>query len=694
MSVNEKPAINFAGIASMLPVLVGLSLLSNLSILISPLFMMQVFNRVVATGNLNTLALLILVAAIALTGIAVTDLMKERAMAAAGFWLGHRVATARGTTANLPQVGNRQDSDAVQSYLIGGGLGGALSLIWLPIYILVLGALHPLLALVALGFGFLLLGLSELGRRLTHSAQGQAYSRRAEAAELAGQLALRPELAAAMGVGANILTRRDQMLVAALEADWQAHRRKNDLSSLTGLLRNLAQIAMLSTGAVLLVTHGLTAGASIAATLIGAKVLMTIETAARTLVDTRNFLATLKRIRGYGDESAVMRTDIANLSGAILADNLIVPRGPGAPPRLDRVTFSVGAGECLAILGEAGSGKTTLLHALCGVEHAPIGAVRYDQSDIRTLPADRMNEVVGYLPQGVSMLRGTIADNISRWAPDRNDEKIVDAARMAGVHGFISSLPRAYETQLPADAHLISPGQSQRIALARAFYSKPRFLFLDEPNALLDTTGERFIFEALSRMKSEGCTIVMSMHRGGIIGLADKVLLIDRGKISDFGPRREVLERLDRGGRQVHLPVTAAAADDLADWISTQFRRIEDADLKQKSIQAAVELFNFARVNGPNSANRRLTACFKFVDDITCSITLSEPRRTQLQAKIEGVRSRLRDPGRPPTDLPPDEVSLAKVLQTAHSFEFQSADKSSAFIATLKSHASPPQSLH
>lgn len=694
MPRHASQMIPLDGLMSMLWPLLGLSLMSNLAILVSPLFMMQVFNRVVPTGNYYTLALLLVVAVVVLAGVALTETLRDRAEAEAGLWLEHRTQTALNARGDAPQPGCRQDGAAARPFLIGGSINAALSLLWLPLFLLVLGTLNMALAVGTLVGGGALLAMAEMSRRMTAQPLGDAHRLRDMSNEAAGQIAAQPLLSAMMRIGANLLERRADLMGQASDSERKALRLRAGFTAASGLLRNLSQIGLLTGGAFILIQGQITAGGMVAATLIGAKVLATIEGGARAIPDARAFLAALNRIRTYSAEDAVLHTDIADLTGAITADTLILPRGPGAPPRLDRVSLSLGAGECLAILGESGSGKTTLLHALCGAEHAPIGAVRYDQSDIRTLPPERLQKIVGYLPQGATLLPGTLAANISRWDPERNDEAIVAAARMAGVHGLISALPRAYETELPADGHLLSPGQKQRIALARALYSKPRLLFLDEPNALLDTTAERFVFEALRRLKADGCTIVMSMHRGGIISLADKVLVMDRGKVSDFGPRREVLERMEGGQRQVRLPVSIGAEDDLADWISTQFRRDEDNDLQSKSIRAGRELFNFARANGPLSANRMLTVQFQFVDDLNCIITLTEPRRTQLKAKIDGVRNRLRDTARPPTDFAPDELALVEVLQLAEAFDFSSAEKNSTFIARLRTSFVPAVVVH
>lgn len=660
--------------------LAGIGLVTNLSVLVVPLFMMQVFNRVVGTGNLHTLALLALAAIIALGGVAAVSVFRDQAIMRFGNGLRLRLERQRKGDGRDAEIA--AEIAALHDLCIHGSIHAVVSLLWVPLLLVVLAMQHWLLALVALLFGVAIHGLGALQRWLGEGPSRAAARARAEAAETVATLSACGEARNSMQIAANLAARRDAALVTAAREDWHAQRLRSLFGSGLEFLRALAQLALIACGVVLLVDGGITLGGTIAASLIGAKTVALLEGGLRALSDLPAARAALRRIDAAVD--APVRTDIPDLSGAIAAEGLVVPRAPGHPPRLDRVSFSLAPGECLAVLGDSGSGKTSLLHCLAGVAHAPIGSVRLDQTDIRVLPPERLARMIGYLPQGAGLLRGTIAENIARWAPERDDATVIAAARAAGAHAFISSLPEAYDTRLPEARALISPGQTQRIALARALYGQPRILVLDEPNALLDPLGERLLHEALARLKAEGCTILMSLHRGSIIGLADRILVLDRGRISDLGPRREVMDRLDGGRRQISLPVTEAAEDDLADWLATQFRRAEDSDLRAKTIRAGRDLFAFARANGPNTATRRLTIAFAFLDDTSCMLTLSEPRRTQLQAKIEGVRRRLRDPAIAPDQLPDDEARLARLLVSAEKFDFRSTDRSSMFSATLR----------
>ncbi|MFM2355725.1 MAG: hypothetical protein RLZZ528_1461 [Pseudomonadota bacterium] len=665
-----------------LPSLIALSFLSNLSILVSPIFMMQVFDRVVGTGNLDTLALLALIATGLLVGITVTDLARDRALSALGLSLRTRVA-------ELPrpaQTAGRPTTDtatSVHQFMVAGGIQNALNAIWLPLLFALLALIHPLFAIVGLCGGLLLLAISQAqhlrGERigLTMRPDREKYGMTQRALDDAAPLR------DGMGIRRNLGRVRTGLMRTLADQELFDIRQRATLTSLQVLLRSLAQIGLLSAGAVLTVQGSVTAGATIAASLLGAKAIATTESLARIWRELSEFRTAMRQLDDPSLLPTEMRTDVATLSGAITVDGVTVPRSPGAPPRLNQVSVSIAPGECVALLGESGAGKSTLIEALSGLMPAPIGSVRYDSTDVRTLPQDRLHRLIGIVPQGATLLHGTLAENISRWDPARSDEAIIEAARMAGVHGFVSALPAAYETRLPDDRHLISPGLAQRIALARAFYGKPRLLFLDEPNAMLDPSGERFLLEALARMKADGTTIAMSLHRGAIVGLADRIIVLDRGRVADSGPRREVMERLDRGTRKLHLPASLQSADDLADWLRTQFRRAEDADLRERTVASARDLFAFAIANGPSSRNRKLTFEFRFLEDTTCELRLSEPRGTRLQAKIDSVRKTLRNPTASPESLPPDEAALANVIGLSERFEFRSAAQSSVFVSTL-----------
>lgn len=292
---------------------------------------------------------------------------------------------------------------------------------------------------------------------------------------------------------------------------------------------------------------------------------------------------------------------------------------------------------------------------------------------------------MGYLPQRATLLPGSIADNIAGFALERDDDRVIAAAKSAGVHGLIAALPEAYQSDLSLIPHLLSAGQLQRVALARAIYHQPRYLFLDEPNALLDSDGERALAQTLSRLKSQGTTIVMVLHRSGLMGLADQVLRLDQGRVVDFGPRPEVLARLGGNGRQIRLPLLASSLQDLRDWISAQFTRSTDEPFSQKAQLVGMEMFNIALSAPVEETPRSILLQMKFLNDCECELSMQEDAPSEQEAKMIRVRKQLDQGKTLPEDRPQDEISMAAVTRIAKHFEVRSEEDRTFYRAALTS---------
>ncbi|MEM9107288.1 MAG: ATP-binding cassette domain-containing protein, partial [Pseudomonadota bacterium] len=385
--------------------------------------------------------------------------------------------------------------------------------------------------------------------------------------------------------------------------------------------------------------------------------------------------------------------EVHDLSGALKANNLTYPKAAGHMPRIERISFYLEPGTCLAILGESGSGKTTLLNALSGIDPAPIGNCFLDETDVRTIDQTHQTDVIGYVPQNTVLNTGTIAENIARFTSQIDDDLVIAASKLAGVHGAISALPAAYHTDLAKEPYALSAGQQQRIAFARAIYEQPRYLFLDEPNALLDHQSERALGDALVRLKSMGTTIVMTAHRMSIVQLADKVAVMEQGRLIDFGPKAEILGKMTDNHRRIRVGVQDGALQDLCDYVARQFVRGGDEELRQRAIKVATELFNFAKGNGTQTADRSLHFAFKFIDDDTCSITLSEYRSTKLEAKIKKVRDASKDALPTAEILSEDELSLAQVMKLSDSLQHKSDQGETALCARITHLPSPETRL-
>jgi PrtD family type I secretion system ABC transporter len=661
------------------------SFIGNTAILVSPIYMMQVLDRVVPSGNLSTLFLLLIVAIGFLLLNAIIDVQKGISQKKSAQWIeaiGAKISLA------LP-IPQRQEAirnvGILKTFFKSGQFANAINIPWVPLFLIALALIHPFFLLMVSGIIIAIVAIKYITSVL--SDRNQSYITNLSQNEMRTlQDALNPQITSGNTAISNNLIERYFNL--------QSQRHTSEAAIInvittkdagTNFVRTSAQLLSLSLGASLVVSGDLSTGGMIGASIIAAKAIQTIEAAINAFPEIRINREAYKNLRNLPIAAESKTTEVKQLSGCLSCKDLVFPRGNGAPPRLDRVSFELNAGECLAIIGDSGSGKTTLLHALCGFDPSPIGSVFLDETEIRTMGPSSLISNIGYLPQQAQLLRGSIADNISCFSENPDDQLIIDAAKLAGVHGLISSLPSAYQTDVQQNPHLLSSGQKQRVALARAIFHSPQYLFLDEPNALLDANGERQLCDTIAALKSRQCTIIMVLHRSGIMGLADKVLVLDNGRTADFGSRAEVLGRMNDGKQRLTLPLNENSLQDLNDWLTTQFLRHSDAEFCQKSILVATEMFNAATQNGPRDVKRECTFVFRFVDQDHCEIILKEDRITTAAQKMVKIRSLVKHPEVNMIDLPTDEIGLAVIIQLADDLLVENIDDTSLFTAQLAS---------
>jgi ABC-type protease/lipase transport system fused ATPase/permease subunit len=666
--------------------LVLFSCISNFAILVSPIFMMQILDRVVPSENLNTLYLLLTLAIGLIVTNGIVEYFRDTSLKRISLWV-ERVGTQ---LVFFQASETRQDAiNAIgecKCFLSKGAATTALNIPWIPICILALICMHVSFFLLVGAIVGLSLFVKAVSRWST-TEHNDKIVRMAHTELSILKDATDPQLQAGIkAISENLFNRYSAL---------QEKRQTTEAITLTAgaaegailnTLRMSSQILSLSLGAALVVKGELSAGGMIGASILSAKTIQTIEAAFASLPTLRSAYIAYKQLGVLQADANSNHTETSDdLTGALECNGLISPRGGGAMPRLDRVSMSISPGQCLAIIGDSGSGKTTLLHALSGIEPCPIGSVFFNQTEVRTLGTETTRTLIGYLPQQARLIKGTIAENISRFEESPKDEDILNAATIAGVHGLISALPEAYQTDLSVHSYLLSAGQKQRVALARAIYTKPKYLFLDEPNALLDAQGERQLFDTLALLKKQGTTIVMIVHRTGVMGLADKILLLEQGKMIDFGPRAEVLARLNDGKQKIKIPLNTASLQDLNDWIQTLFNRHSDQEFAHKTILVATEMFNTALQNGPKNVKREATLIFKFTDEHHCELVLSENHKTQATTKIPKIKSLINHPEVSMIDLKEDEISMAVLAQLSDVLKIENLKGSSFFTAHLSS---------
>ena len=516
------------------------------------IYMMQVFDRVLATRNLNTLVYLTLIAIAALGLLAVLEAVRTRVMQRIGGWIEAKVAPEGFARAVESQLRGRpyrmealRDLGTCRAYL---GSPASLSLFdvpWVPVFLLVIFILHPVLGVVALGGAFILLALTLLNELATSKLLREANSAGLASQRRAESIVRNAEVIDSMGMLPAVLARWQASVARTAEPMNRALDRGAPLLALTKFARLAVQVAILGVGAWLVLEQQLTSGASIAASIIMGRALAPVEQMIggwRQLVQARQ---SWKRLQAFLVMPRLRPPGIA----------LPAPRGqlavervafgfPGTHvPVVKGVSFALEPGESLAVIGPSAAGKTTLIRLLTGTLQPASGAVRLDGADVYAWQREDFGQYVGYLPQDVELFDGTVMDNIARMA-QAPAEAVFDAARLAGCHDMILRLPKGYETEIGEGGQHLSGGQRQQIGLARAMFGSPRLVVLDEPNSNLDGDAESALLRALHELRRRGTTVVLVSHRPVLVQGVEKVLLLRDGAVETFGPRAEVMKRL------------------------------------------------------------------------------------------------------------------------------------------------------
>lgn len=542
---TARPAFAFA---------IMLSFFINILVLVAPVYMMQIYDRVIMSRNMTTLLMLTLVAGALLIAYALLEASRSRTLVRSGTLFDEEASdqvfdSVQRTSLSNQNSGSAQglrDLDRVREFLTGNGLIALCDAPWVPIFILGCFILHPWYGYIAGGGAVLLFILAILNDRLTRD-QLQEGSRSMIGANNYASTTLRnAEVTRAMGMLGALRKRWKMQHDEVLGWQAQASDRSGTVMALTKFVRMSLQIAILGTGAYLVVNQGLSAATMIAASIMMGRALAPVEQSVgnwRNLIATREAYNRLNMLLQQAPPEKP-RMSLPAPKGALSVEQLVAAPPGVQKPVLRNITFDVAAGDAVGVLGPSGAGKSTLARMLVGVWPYLHGAIRLDGTELPHWNPDELGKHIGYLPQDVELFAGTIAENISRFADNVDHHAVIAAAQSAGVHEMIQKLPNGYNTEIGDGGQALSGGQRQRIGLARAIYDNPPLIVLDEPNANLDTAGEAALLQALKNLKEAGRTVVLVTHKANIISGVDKLLVLADGAVQMFGPRDEVMARL------------------------------------------------------------------------------------------------------------------------------------------------------
>jgi PrtD family type I secretion system ABC transporter len=549
-------------------VIMGFSLAINILQLASPLYMMQVFDRVLASRSGDTLVMLTLITVLAVAVMALLEAIRSQMLVRIGNWLDDRLGPTvfsgalktalRSDPARAAQ--GLRDLATVRGFVTGPSVTPLLDAPWSPIFIVALFVLHPVLGLVGLIGGAVLFALAWLNELLTKRPlreAGLAASKSHQRAEAALRNA---EVIRAMGMGDGVLRVWRRESTGTMEAQRAAGTRGVAVLALSRFSRLTVQTVILGAGAWLVIQHEASPGAMFASMFLLGRALAPVENAIGTwksLVAARLARRRLTElVAAVPEEEAGM--ELPRPQGELVVERVVFMPPGGDEPTLRGVSLELAPGEVLGVIGPSAAGKSTLARLIAGTWTPTAGKVRLDGADISVWHDSNGSHHVGYLPQDIELFSGTVRDNIARLG-EASPSTIIEAAKLVGLHEAIMRLPRGYNSEIGEAGLKLSGGQRQRIALARAIFGKPRLVVLDEPNASLDHEGEEALHKAIAKLKEMGTTIVMIAHRPSILGLADKLLVLRNGMVDAYGSRTEVIAKLNQANRQVAVPMNRPA---------------------------------------------------------------------------------------------------------------------------------------
>lgn len=537
----------------------------NLLMLAPAVYMLQVYDRVLASGNEMTLLMLTLMVLVLFAFMGVLEWLRSVVVIRLGTRLDLTLNRTLFNAVYQARLSRRQqnaeqalnDLTQLRQFATGNALFAFFDAPWFPLYLLVMFLFHPLLGGLALLGAVCLIALAWLNHKIAEPALDQASQLSLQANQQAGSQLRNADVVAAMGMLPDLtnrwLSQHTQFLA------WQnfASECSGQISAASRALRLALQSLVLGLGAWLVLQQQISAGMMIAASILMGRVLAPIDLLIavwKQYSSARQAYVRLERLlQHYPAEE--QRLALPEPSGELLAQGATVLLPGSRTALLKQLNFALNSGESLGVLGASGSGKSTLARLLSGALTTDDGVLRIDGADIRHWDQQQLGRYIGYLPQDVQLFSGTVADNIARFsAPyDSRDEDIVSAARMAGVHELIQQLPQGYDTWLGDQGQGLSGGQKQRLALARALFRLPRIIVLDEPDASLDQAGEMALLQTLQRIREAGCTLIMVSHKARLLDGVDKLMVLEQGRIRAFGSPQKVLDA-------IAAPATSGAA--------------------------------------------------------------------------------------------------------------------------------------
>lgn len=528
------------------------SLVINLLMLTQPIYSMNLFDRVMTSRNLVTLGMISVIAVTFLAVMAAVEWARTQILVRVGVRVDHALGVRLLELSHQMNIeqnngsgqGLLSDLTTLRQFLTGHAIFPILDVPWIPVFFVMLLALHPYLAIVSAISAVVLFLITYITEKLTKEPLDKALQKGGEAARFASLNMRNADVIEAMGMLKSMSARWKVYQDEHIYAQAAASDRAGLMTAASKFVKTIAQTATMGAGAYLATVGEISGGALMAAGMLSGRMMMPIEMLISSWTQWSTAMESWRRL----DEA--VKSPMRAHSGVSLPP----PKGeitlegikggaPNIPAFVNIPALKIPAGASVAIIGSSAAGKSTLLKLITGIWLPSSGTIRIDGADIRTWPRDELGPHIGYLPQDVSLIEGTIAENIARHG-NIDSDKVIAASKAGGVHDMILHMSNGYSTDVGMNGSFLSGGQRQRVGLARALYGDPPLLILDEPNANLDEVGEKALDNALSSAKKRGQTILIASHRPAAIRTCDLVLVMQGGEVTLYGPRDQVLATL------------------------------------------------------------------------------------------------------------------------------------------------------
>ena len=526
------------------------SMFINVLQLTFPIYMLQIYDRVLSSYSLPTLYVLTFAAVLSLIIMSALEFVRSRLLVRCGVAIDQalsgdvldNVLKRAALSGEQPNQANLRDVNILRNFFAGNAIFTLFDIPWTPLFLAVIYILHPLLGLVATGGAVMLIVFALINEKLTRKPLEAANMVNGFSMKFVETARRNAQSVRSMGMIGGVTTRWQGYNDTVTKLQTQSSRQAGLIQSMSGWLRQSMQVFIYGVGAWLTLKGEATAGCMIAASIIMGKALGPVQTGIATwksMVEARGAWQRLDALFGQQNEQEAM--DLPSPTGQLSAEHASFAIQNTAILR--DISFSLEPGESLGLIGPSGAGKSTLCRLLLGIWPATAGKVRLDGADIYTWEQEKLGPYIGYLPQEVELFSGTVADNIARLC-EVDSEKIIAAAKQAGAHELILGFPHGYDTRIGDGGVVLSGGQRQRLGLARALYGNPKLVVLDEPNSNLDDEGEQALIASWPKLKQQGTTLIVVSHKPGLLSGVDKILMLKNGQLALFGPRDAVFQKL------------------------------------------------------------------------------------------------------------------------------------------------------